>query len=57
MTPSQTLELTQLRTLIADIAAMTNADDPESYRCDDPQACLCTISAMVTAAMQQQPNP
>ena len=33
-------EVARLREELADIAAMTDADDPESYRCDDREGCL-----------------
>lgn len=34
------------------IAAVTNADDPESYRNDDPQGCLDTVFAIAVEALR-----
>ena len=38
-------EVERLRAALADIAAMTDADDPESYRCDDREGCLDAVYA------------
>ena len=44
-------EVARLRAVLGDIAAMTDADDPESYRCDDREGCL---DAVYAKAMRSQ---
>lgn len=36
------------------IIAMTNADNPESYRRDDREGCLDTVFAVASEALGQQ---
>jgi hypothetical protein len=43
-------EVARLREELADIAAMTNADDPASYRCDDREGCLDAVYAKAIEA-------
>jgi len=39
----------RLRDIIRRIAGHTNADDPKSYRCDDPEGCLDTVHGICAA--------
>jgi chromosome segregation ATPase len=38
-------EVARLQAVLADIAAMTDADDPQSYRSDDREGCLDAVYA------------
>ncbi len=44
-------EIKRLHTALQDIAEMTDADNPESYRCDDREGCFDTVFATATTAM------
>ena len=44
-------EIERLRKALQDIKEMTDADDPESYRCDDREGCLETVFATATNAL------
>lgn len=44
-------EIERLREALQSVADMTDADNPESYRCDDREGCLDTVFATATAAM------
>lgn len=38
------------------IAAATDADNPESYRCDDREGCLDTVHAIARSALAEAPK-
>ena len=44
-------EIERLREALKAVADMTDADNPESYRCDDREGCLDTVFATATNAM------
>lgn len=44
----------ELRKALEDIGAMSDADDPESYRFDDREGCLDTIHAIARAFLANQ---
>ena len=46
-------EIERLRSALKDIAEMTDADNPESYRCDDREGCLDTVFATASAAAME----
>ena len=45
-----------LREALTDIAAMTDPDDPESYRSDDREGCLDTVQAVARTALSLDTN-
>lgn len=47
-------EVERLRAALADIAKATDADNPESYRCDDREGCLDYVYAKATANTNHQ---
>lgn len=46
----------RLRTVLADIAVMTDGSNSESYRSDDREGCLETIHELSLAALKQIPS-
>lgn len=44
-------EIERLREALQSVADMTDADNPESYRCDDREGCLDTVFATATGAL------
>jgi hypothetical protein len=46
-------EIAGLRDVLERIAAHTDPDDPESYRCDDREGCLDTVQAIASAALKE----
>ena len=49
---SAACEIDRLREVIKDIAEMTDADNPESYRCDDREGCFDTVFSVATEALK-----
>jgi hypothetical protein len=45
-------EVARLREALISIRSMTNADDPESYRCDDREGCLDSVYSVADAALR-----
>lgn len=44
-------EIERLRSVLQDIAEMTDADNPESYRADDREGCLDTVFGVATESL------
>ena len=45
-------EIERLRKALQDIKEMTDAGNPESYRCDDREGCLETVFATASNALE-----
>jgi hypothetical protein len=50
------LDPVRLQDLIRRIAAHTDADDPESYRCDDREGCLDAVHDLCVREIASWPN-
>lgn len=47
----------RLADALQSIKGMTDADNPESYRCDDPEGCLDTVFSVASDALDPQVSP
>ena len=50
-------EIARLRDVLKRIGDMTDADNPESYRCDDREGCLDTVHGVARSSLQNISTP